>query len=69
MKKILLIVMVLFLGIQITQAQSDKEEVIAVIEKFFDSMRAADSAGLRSIFHPEAIFQRASFGMTCSTYY
>lgn len=61
MKKILLIVMVLFLGIQITQAQSEKEEVIAVIEKFFDSMRAADSAGLRSIFHPEAIFQRASF--------
>ncbi len=61
MKQILLIVMVLFLSIQITQAQSEKEEVIAVIEKFFDSMRAADSAGLRSIFHPEAIFQRASF--------
>lgn len=61
MKQILLIIFVLFAGLSLTQAQSEKEEVIAVIEKFFDSMRNADSAGLRSIFHPQAIFQRASF--------
>jgi len=61
MKQILLIAMVLFLGVQFTQAQSEKEEVIAVIDKFFDSMRAADSATLRTIFHPECIFQRAVY--------
>ncbi len=61
MKKGFLCIMIFFLGVQFTQAQSEKEAVIAVIDKFFDSMRAADSATLRTIFHPECIFQRTGF--------
>lgn len=59
MKQILLIIFVLFAGWSFTQAQSEEEEVIAVIEKFFDSMRSADSSTLATIFHPQCIFQRA----------
>ena len=35
-------------------AQSDSAAVLAPIQRLFDGMRAADSAAVRSAFHPEA---------------
>jgi hypothetical protein len=38
-------------------AQADRErEVLAVVQRLFDGMRARDSAIVRSVFHPEARF-------------
>ncbi|MBT8478194.1 MAG: nuclear transport factor 2 family protein [Gemmatimonadetes bacterium] len=34
-------------------AQSEEDEVRAVVDALFDAMRAADSAAVRSLFHPE----------------
>jgi len=34
-------------------AQSSKDEVLAVVDALFDAMRAADSAAVRKLFHPE----------------
>ena len=34
-------------------AQSAEEEVQAVVDALFDAMRAADSAAVRELFHPE----------------
>ena len=36
-----------------TMAQSAEEEVQAVVDALFDAMRAADSAAVRELFHPE----------------
>lgn len=35
-------------------AQSTEDEVVAVVVKLFDAMRARDSAMARSVFHPDA---------------
>lgn len=35
------------------QAQSAEDEVQAVVDALFDAMRAADSAAVRELFHPE----------------
>jgi hypothetical protein len=42
-------------------AQSDTQEVTAVVKRLFDAMRSGDSAGVRSVFHPEVRF--ASVGV------
>lgn len=34
----------------------DEREVLAVVQRLFDGMRARDSAVVRSVFHPEARF-------------
>jgi len=34
-------------------AQSAEDEVLAVVDALFDAMRAADSAAVRELFHPE----------------
>ena len=39
-------------------AQSDTAAVMAPIQRLFDGMRAADSAMVRSAFHPDARFVR-----------
>ncbi|HXG45727.1 MAG TPA: nuclear transport factor 2 family protein [Gemmatimonadales bacterium] len=36
------------------QAPDDRLEVLAVIRRLFDAMRAGDSAMVRSVFHPKA---------------
>lgn len=36
------------------QAPDDRLEVLAVIRRLFDGMRAGDSAMVRSVFHPKA---------------
>ncbi len=38
--------------------QSDKEMVISIVQKMFDSMRDADTVGLSEIFHPDATLMR-----------
>lgn len=44
----------------VTQDLSEREQVIAVIQKLFDGMRAADTAMVRSVFHPQAQLQSTS---------
>ncbi|MEL7118570.1 MAG: nuclear transport factor 2 family protein [Bacteroidota bacterium] len=64
MKRILLIVLVCFTATFICKAQndaqSDQAAVINTIKKMFDSMRAADSTGLRSVFMPNATLFRTT---------
>lgn len=40
-------------GAQEEPAPGDREAVMAVVERLFDAMRAADSVAVRSLFHPE----------------
>ena len=42
------------------QAASPEAEVRATVQRLFDSMRAADSTAMRSLFHPAARLQRAA---------
>lgn len=48
-----LMVMLLF-AVPPAQAQSAEREVLAVVQKLFDGMRARDTAAMRSTLHPEA---------------
>lgn len=43
------------------QAQGSEGEVRAVIDRMFDAMRAADTAAIRSTFHPEFRLAVTSF--------
>lgn len=36
------------------RAQSAEREVLAVVERLFDGMRARDTAAMRALFHPDA---------------
>jgi hypothetical protein len=50
----MLVVGILFGGFaKPMQAQSAEDEVQAVVDALFDAMRAADSAAVRELFHPE----------------
>ena len=42
-------------------------EVVEVVEQLFDAMRAADTAGVRGVFHPDARFYIAAPGEAGST--
>lgn len=35
--------------------EAEEEAVLAVVERLFDGMRAADSAAVRAVFHPDAV--------------
>ncbi len=35
-------------------AQQGETEVVAVVQRLFDAMRAKDTVGLRAVFHPDA---------------
>jgi hypothetical protein len=38
------------------QTAPDRDVVLAVVRRLFDGMRAGDSAAVRSVFHPRALF-------------
>jgi hypothetical protein len=44
----------------IAQNGSERAQVIAVIQKLFDGMRAADTSMVRTVFHPQAQLQSTS---------
>ena len=55
MKKQLLCLAFLLLGVfGYSQNESEQQAVIQPIAALFDAMRAADSATVRAVFHPEA---------------
>ena len=55
MKTIALAVLFFVVGpVAAAQAQTAEEEVMAVVQRLFDGMRAADTTTIRSVFHPEA---------------
>lgn len=58
MKRIILSLTIVCLSWVLATAQSDEQKVINVVKKMFDSMRASDSTGLRSVFHPEVSLLR-----------
>jgi hypothetical protein len=41
------------------QAAPDRDAILAVVQRLFDGMRAGDSAAVRSVFHPRALFAGA----------
>ena len=41
------------------QAAPDRDAILAVVQRLFDGMRAGDSAAVRSVFHPRALFVSA----------
>lgn len=55
-----LAVAALSFGVDEASAQSDEQEVLAVVQTLFDGMREKDEAKLRSVFHPTARLQNAA---------
>lgn len=43
-------------GVARAQAAPDRDAILAVVQRLFDGMRAGDSAAVRSVFHPRALF-------------
>ncbi len=56
MKKLIVFFLIALFSIQV-QAQSDEEEVRAVIETLFDGMRAKNTDMISSAFDPKALMQ------------
>ncbi len=54
MRLILLVSAALLLGPAAASAQSGDREVLAVVRRLFDGMRAGDSAAVRAVFEPTA---------------
>jgi hypothetical protein len=46
----------------VSHAQDQKRDVMAVVQRLFDGMRAGDSAVVRSVFHPQVRMLTASTG-------
>lgn len=60
MKYICLLFAILGSHFAIAQNIAEREQVVAVIQRLFDGMRAADTAMVRSAFHPQAQLQTTS---------
>jgi hypothetical protein len=60
MRELRLVLAILAVGALPARAQeADREAVLAVVQEFFDTMTAADSAGARAVMLPEGV----SFGV------
>ena len=60
MKRLVMSAALALLAVGPVSGQSSEDDVMAVINRLFDGMRAGDSSMVRSVFHPRARMGRAT---------